>query len=75
MSERTGLIRLTGNGNGNGNGNGECGGEDCPNIYRTERGTFLVQGDTSEAFNTPEGEGLVEIPEDILREATRVLGW
>ncbi|MFI6352815.1 hypothetical protein ACIBJF_09190 [Streptomyces sp. NPDC050743] len=48
------LTRLTGN------GNGECGEDDCPNVYRTERGTFVVQGDVSDAFTPPQGEGLVE---------------
>jgi hypothetical protein len=52
------LTRLTGN------GNGECGEEDCPDVWRTERGTFVIQG-----------EGLVEIPENVLLEAVRVLGW
>jgi hypothetical protein len=59
----------------NGNGNGECGGDDCPNIYRTASGSFIVQGDTSSAFAPAEGEALVEIPEAILREAVRALGW
>ncbi|MFE9535388.1 hypothetical protein [Streptomyces sp. NPDC006691] len=63
------LTRLTGN------GNGECGQGDCPNVYRTKRGTFVVQGDTSAAFDPPTGEGLVEIPEETLREAFRALGW
>ncbi|MGW1001570.1 hypothetical protein [Streptomyces sp. NPDC002520] len=65
------LTRLT----GNGNGNGECGGDDCPNVYRTRSGSFVVQGDLSNAFDPPEGEALVEIPESILREAVRALGW
>ncbi|MDX2891937.1 hypothetical protein ABZ027_17325 [Streptomyces sp. NPDC006332] len=63
------LTRLTGN------GNGECGEDDCPNVYATKRGTFVVQGDVSEAFQPPTGEGLVEIPESVLREAFRALGW
>ncbi|QDY78775.1 hypothetical protein [Streptomyces qinzhouensis] len=63
------LTRLTGN------GNGTCGGEDCPNVYRTATGSFLVQGDVSRAFNALNGEGLVEIPEETLREAVRALGW
>ncbi|MFE7134456.1 hypothetical protein ACFVIM_26715 [Streptomyces sp. NPDC057638] len=63
------LTRLTGN------GNGTCGGEDCPNVYRTVKGSFLVQGDVSRAFDASEGEGLVEIPEETLREAFRALGW
>nr|BFD83073.1 hypothetical protein StreXyl84_24740 [Streptomyces sp. Xyl84] len=63
------LTRLTGN------GNGECGQGDCPNLYLTKRGTLVVQGDVSDAFTPPEGEGLVEIPESVLREAFRALGW
>ncbi|MFF3980899.1 hypothetical protein [Streptomyces sp. NPDC001828] len=65
------LTRLT----GNGNGNGECGKDDCPNVYRTASGSFVVQGDVSKAFDAPDGEGLVEIPEETLREAFRALGW
>jgi hypothetical protein len=63
------LTRLTGT------GNGECNQNDCPNIYRTAGGSFVVQGDLSDAFTPPNGEGLVEIPEAVLREAVRVLGW
>ncbi|MER0445909.1 hypothetical protein ABR738_15290 [Streptomyces sp. Edi4] len=63
------LTRLTGNGNGN------CNKNDCPNVYRTESGSFVVQGDVSGAFTPPTGEGLVEIPEETLREAFRALGW
>lgn len=71
MSERAGLTRLT----GNGDGNGECGADDCPHVYKTERGSFVVQGEVFSGFTPPEGEGLVEIPEGVLREAIRVLGW
>lgn len=63
------LTRLTGN------GNGECNQNDCPNVYRTESGSFVIQGDVSAAFAPPTGEGLVEIPEATLREAVRALGW
>lgn len=63
------LTRLTGNGNGN------CNKNDCPNVYRTASGSFVVQGDVSNAFTAPDGEGLVEIPEETLREAFRALGW
>ncbi|MFE3068303.1 hypothetical protein [Streptomyces sp. NPDC059247] len=69
MSERSALTRLTGT------GNGECGEKDCPNVYRTATGSFVVQGDVSDAFTPPAGEGLVEIPEAVLREAIRALGW
>ncbi|MET8329645.1 hypothetical protein [Streptomyces sp. NPDC005181] len=69
MSERARLTRLTGN------DPDECGQGDCPNVYRTEKGTFVVQGDVFDGFTPPSGEGLVEIPEEILREAVRALGW
>ncbi|MFI6695962.1 hypothetical protein ACIBLA_30280 [Streptomyces sp. NPDC050433] len=45
------LTRLTGNGNGN------CGKDDCPNVYRTASGSFVVQGDVSNAFTPPDSEG------------------
>ncbi|AZS73922.1 hypothetical protein DDE74_25930 [Streptomyces lydicus] len=69
MSERAELTRVTGN------GNGECGADDCPNVYKTESGSFVVQGEAFSGFTPPQGEGLVEIPESVLREAFRVLGW
>ncbi|MFD3793563.1 hypothetical protein ACH415_17195 [Streptomyces californicus] len=56
-------------------GNGTCGKDDCPNVYRTDSGAFVVQGAVSHAFTAPDGEALVEIPEEILREAVRALGW
>ncbi|MFE5187302.1 hypothetical protein [Streptomyces sp. NPDC056628] len=56
-------------------GNGECGQDDCANVYRTASGSFVVQGDVSQASQPPEGEGLTEIPEAVLREAVRVPGW
>ncbi|MFJ8233125.1 hypothetical protein ACIQ9E_24755 [Streptomyces sp. NPDC094448] len=66
---RQGLTRLTGS------GNGECGKNDCPNVYRTTTGSFVVQGPVSDEFTPPNGEALVEIPEQVLREAVRALGW
>jgi hypothetical protein len=63
------LTRLTGNGNGN------CNNDDCPNVYRTASGSIVVQGDVSDAFQPPQGEALVEIPESVLRETFRALGW
>ncbi|MFJ3789168.1 hypothetical protein [Kitasatospora sp. NPDC090091] len=69
MSGRSALTRLTGS------GNGECGEKDCPNVYRTETGSFVVQGSLSQAFVPPSGEGIVEIPESVLKEAFRALGW
>ncbi|MEU3824510.1 hypothetical protein AB0F36_04230 [Streptomyces sp. NPDC029080] len=67
---RSDLTRLTGSFNGP-----DCDDDDCPNVYRTASGSIVVQGDLSSAFQPPEGEALVEIPEAVLREAVRALGW
>lgn len=64
------LTRLTGQAGGP-----ECDDDDCPNVYRTKSGSFVIQGDVSDAFTAPSGEALVEIPEHVLREAVRALGW
>ncbi|WP_343070372.1 hypothetical protein [Nocardiopsis mwathae] len=63
------LTRLTGG------GGPACDGDDCPNVYVTRHGTFVVQGDQYRSLEVPKGEGAVEIPESVLREAVRVLGW
>ncbi|MET8627235.1 hypothetical protein ABZW30_26350 [Kitasatospora sp. NPDC004669] len=73
MDKRSGLTRLTNTGNGS--GSGECNQNDCPNVYRSERGTFVFQGNLTDDFTPPCGEGLVEIPESVLREAFVALGW
>ncbi|HEV7960919.1 MAG TPA: hypothetical protein VGP57_00120 [Actinoplanes sp.] len=50
-----------------------CGSGTCPAIYRTDRGTLVVQGRAiaagSAGINLSEGELLVEIPEQLLAEA------
>ncbi|MCC9310965.1 hypothetical protein LN042_28500 [Kitasatospora sp. RB6PN24] len=70
MAEKPGLTRLTGRLYGP-----NCDDDDCPNLYRTENRTIVVQGDLYDGFKAPAGEGLVEIPEHVLREAVRALGW
>ncbi|MER5937997.1 hypothetical protein ABT121_11825 [Streptomyces sp. NPDC001928] len=67
---REDLTRLTGTVDGP-----NCDDDDCPNVYRTASGSFVVQGNMSDAFRPPAGEALVEIPEAVLKEAVRVLGW
>ncbi|MFF1694473.1 hypothetical protein ACFVXC_12700 [Streptomyces sp. NPDC058257] len=64
------LTRLTGQAGGP-----ECDDDDCPNVYRTKSGSFVIQGEMSDAFTAPVGEALVEIPEHVLKEAVRALGW
>lgn len=67
---RSELTRLTGKFKGP-----NCDDDDCPNVYRTASGSIVVQGNVSNAFKPPEGEVLVEIPETVLKEAVRALGW
>ncbi|MFG3260407.1 hypothetical protein [Streptomyces sp. NPDC048172] len=68
---RAELTRLTGNGGGP-----NCDDDDCPNVYRDEAdGGIIVQGEVSNSFRPPAGEALVKIPENVLREAVRALGW
>lgn len=53
----------------------ECSNGDCPTIFTTNQpGTLAVQGYTLDHV-TPDGEGVVTIPESVLREAVRALGW
>lgn len=55
-----------------------CGGGSCPTVYRTNRGTLVVQGYavTAETAGValPAGELLVEIPADLLAAAARAGG-
>ncbi|MEV0897101.1 hypothetical protein [Actinoplanes sp. NPDC049802] len=50
-----------------------CGGGSCPTVYRTDRGTLIVQGYTVPAgsvnLDLPAGEQLVEIPAELLSAA------
>jgi len=46
----------------------DCKDGDCPAVYRTDRGAIGVQGYLLDR-PTPEGEGLVEIPVELLVEA------
>ena len=45
----------------------------CPTVYRTNRGTFVVQGyavtGEDAGVNLPDGESLVEIPIELLSQA------
>ncbi|MFE1875537.1 hypothetical protein ACFW9N_32460 [Streptomyces sp. NPDC059496] len=48
-----------------------CDVKDCPTIYATDRGTFLVQGETPDdhGLKIPAHETLVEIPVDLIKKA------
>lgn len=52
---------------------GDCGRDDCPTVFRTDRGTLAIQGYTIDR-QTPGGESVVEIPVNLLQEAVRALG-
>ncbi|MGW2508420.1 hypothetical protein ACWC0A_03110 [Streptomyces scopuliridis] len=53
----------------------KCGNGDCPTVYATpEPGMLAVQG-YDVAHPTPDGESVVLMPEDILKEAARARGW
>ncbi|HZO63782.1 MAG TPA: hypothetical protein VFB74_02155 [Kribbellaceae bacterium] len=50
------------------------GDSNCPSLYRTDRGTFVVQGwrvtdaDTLAQLEIPAHETVVEVPADVLAE-------
>ncbi|WP_344820375.1 hypothetical protein [Actinoplanes cyaneus] len=50
-----------------------CSAGSCPTIYRAQSGRYVVQGFTVSAeragIDLPDGEMLVEIPAELLREA------
>ena len=53
-----------------------CGTGSCPTVYRTNRGTLLVQGypvsGEQAGVDLPDGEFLVEIPTELLDSLARV---
>jgi len=51
----------------------DCKDGDCPAVYRTDRGTIGVQGYLLDRA-VPQGEGVVEIPVELLVEAARAIG-
>jgi len=54
-----------------------CESSSCPTIYRTDRGTLVVQGYVLSAqragVEVPEGESLVEIPAELLAAAAQAV--
>ena len=65
MSQSLHLARIAG---------GDCGRDDCPAVFTTDRGTVAIQGYSIDR-KTPAGESIVEIPLDVLKEAVSALGW
>ena len=63
------LVTVVG---GAGDGGVNCLGGECPTVYRTDRDTFVVQGNLVNpsdvaALKVPSHEGLVEIPASLAR--------
>ncbi|WKK22239.1 hypothetical protein QZH56_26065 [Streptomyces olivoreticuli] len=53
----------------------DCDSGDCANVFTTDQpGKIAIQGYLTN-HPTPEGEAVVTIPERVLREAARALGW
>jgi hypothetical protein len=54
-----------------------CGSGSCPTVYRTNRGTLVVQGyavtGSDVDVDLPAGELLVEIPVDLFEQAARTV--
>lgn len=48
-----------------------CEKTNCPTVYKTDRGTIIVQGETptDHGLTIPAHETLVEIPIELIREA------
>jgi hypothetical protein len=52
---------------------GDCDDDDCPAVYRTDRGTFGVRGTLITEAYCSDGEAIVEIPADLLLSAARAV--
>ncbi|MEW2392922.1 hypothetical protein AB0933_31625 [Streptomyces venezuelae] len=53
----------------------KCGNGDCPTVYATLDPAMLAIQGYDVTHPTPDGESVVLIPEDILKEAARARGW
>lgn len=42
----------------------------CPTLYRTDRGTYVIQGDRNSTLDHADGEDVAEIPRDLIPEIT-----
>jgi hypothetical protein len=53
----------------------KCGNGDCPTVYETADPAMLAIQGYDVDRQTPEGESVVLIPEETLKEAARARGW
>ena len=56
---------------------GVCAGGDCPTIYKSDRGTLVLQGYTFDpaaaGAELPAGEQMVEIPVELIANYARMI--
>ncbi|MGP3969488.1 hypothetical protein [Streptomyces sp. 6N223] len=47
---------------------GECEDDECAGVFRTDRNSYLFQGDvtTDHGLSVPAGEGIVELPASVV---------
>ncbi|HET8657656.1 MAG TPA: hypothetical protein VFM55_01505 [Micromonosporaceae bacterium] len=54
-----------------------CGAGECPTVYRTDRGTLVVQGYTFQpahaGIDLPPGEQMVEVPFELLADCVQAV--
>ena len=48
-----------------------CGNGECPAVYRTDRGTLVIQGSIFEYQGVPAGEAMVEIPASLIMNISK----
>jgi hypothetical protein len=57
-----------------GDGPGACSGKHCPAVYRTDRGSLVVQGyrvADAVSIDIPDNETIVEIPSDLIKKLVK----
>lgn len=56
---------------------GRCAAGECPTIYRTDRGTLVLQGYVFEPADAgtrlPAGEQMIEVPAELLADYARLM--
>jgi hypothetical protein len=53
--------------------NGDCGRDDCPGVFTTDRNSIVIRGDLFD-MKAASDEGVVEITMSVFVEAVRALG-
>lgn len=53
---------------------GDCGRDDCPTIFMTDKGTIAIKGYVVHGKKTVSGEAVVEIPMTVFLEACPFTG-